>query len=469
MNNNKKLAISDQAKAANKIQEFLLNKEEKYFVLLGRAGTGKTYLINVVLNMMNELYDNFKYKNIIFTAISNKAVSVLYNGAGSNKGKYSYKTLFKLLKKEVSIDEKGKTVFTSNRPTNSATGFIDLLIIDEASMIDDITFKEIIDFVGEHTKIIFLADKYQCPPPSDSSNTFLHKYLGYELTIPFRYDQNIGSVVEYVRTCVDTLVPIDEFKINLKKILNNDVILYSSKVNFINSAIEKLNKNPNKVIVLAYKNVTVNSISKVLRDKIFGEDADEYEKGETLICNFSKGNLGSKIYINSNLYQIDEIKKSCINILKENDRRLLDISLNEEKLDIFNLKDKYFIYENVYCYHVKLYCFEQNICTTTYLLDNNSKVKLKSICNKFFTLLKKHKFKSKKLAFEFNKLSNLFHIFTPAYTMNVYKSQGSTYDEVFVYVDDILNLKSVSLKDKYRALYTAMTRAKNKVHLLMKN
>jgi ATP-dependent exoDNAse (exonuclease V) alpha subunit len=53
------------------------------------------------------------------------------------------------------------------------------------------------------------------------------------------------------------------------------------------------------------------------------------------------------------------------------------------------------------------------------------------------------------------------------YSINIYKAQGSTYDEIYIYLDDIINLKPVDLKDKYKALYTAMTRAKNKVHILL--
>ena len=65
---------SNQLDARSNIYDFLDSKTQKIFVLNGSAGTGKTYLITHILNE-----PRFKKTKIVFTATTNKAVSVLQN------------------------------------------------------------------------------------------------------------------------------------------------------------------------------------------------------------------------------------------------------------------------------------------------------------------------------------------------------------------------------------------------------
>lgn len=59
--------------------------------------------------------------------------------------------------------------------------------------------------------------------------------------------------------------------------------------------------------------------------------------------------------------------------------------------------------------------------------------------------------------------STLFCNVEPSNAITVYKAQGSTYDTVFIDITDILGVKRGNKANLYRGVYTAITRARNKV------
>lgn len=59
----------------------------------------------------------------------------------------------------------------------------------------------------------------------------------------------------------------------------------------------------------------------------------------------------------------------------------------------------------------------------------------------------------------------LFADLRPAYACTVHKSQGSTYDEVFINLNDFKNIYKKDPKTAYRLLYVAFSRARSKIYL----
>jgi len=66
-------------------------------------------------------------------------------------------------------------------------------------------------------------------------------------------------------------------------------------------------------------------------------------------------------------------------------------------------------------------------------------------------------------------LYKMFARYTYGYCQSVYKSQGSTYDSVYLDVNDILTCGPLTPKRKLQSLYTAVTRTKTNVKLLKSN
>ena len=128
----------DQLIGEEKILSFL-ESDEHFFLLEGSGGTGKTTLITEIFKK-----DKFKDKKIVFSATTNKAVSVLEKYSTLNTKNVSYLTIHKLLKITRKINESGKEIYTfaeelenkySYKDTKSIKNF-HIIIIDEASMIN---------------------------------------------------------------------------------------------------------------------------------------------------------------------------------------------------------------------------------------------------------------------------------------------------------------------------------------------
>ena len=101
-----------QKEAEGRITNFLLDlgKKNKMFLLAGSAGTGKSTLISEVLSS-----PNFKNKKIVFSATTNKAVSILQKMCLEKQDIYEdmdivYLTIHKLkIKRKINKD--GKNYF----------------------------------------------------------------------------------------------------------------------------------------------------------------------------------------------------------------------------------------------------------------------------------------------------------------------------------------------------------------------
>ena len=115
----------DQVKALASIRDFLSQADRRQMVLYGAAGTGKTSLINVLLDELDKDPDSPVY---YCTAPTNKAVDVIAERTGRDFDR----TIYSLL---------GLTLldFTDGRPklkkeNESHLQDYDLVIVDEASI-----------------------------------------------------------------------------------------------------------------------------------------------------------------------------------------------------------------------------------------------------------------------------------------------------------------------------------------------
>lgn len=158
---------SSQQAAADAFFEFLM-KEDKTFVISGGAGTGKTFtMAHLKNNVLKEYQANCKmlgiaeeYNDVIFTATTNKAAEVLEKATGENT-----KTIHSLLGLKVTEDYKtGKTFIQPTNRTQPIQGKI--LFIDESSMIDTELYK-FIEELCSTSKVIFVGDHAQMAPVNE--------------------------------------------------------------------------------------------------------------------------------------------------------------------------------------------------------------------------------------------------------------------------------------------------------------
>ena len=131
----------------NAIKKFL---EESALILTGGPGTGKTTIVQAILKVYRSLYPDEKIGLVAPTGRAAKRLSELT--------KLEASTIHRLLKWDISTN-----AFSMNcdHPLD-----IDLLVIDEFSMVDSLLFSKLLDACGHVHKILLIGDEQQLPSVS---------------------------------------------------------------------------------------------------------------------------------------------------------------------------------------------------------------------------------------------------------------------------------------------------------------
>jgi thymidine kinase len=563
---------SDQIKATQKLNEFL-NSDEKYFLLMGSAGTGKT---SIIVNFLSNIP---KKVHIAFSATTNKAVSVLENMMNSRltemednsklRKSINFLTIHKLLKIKRKIDLEGNEIFITtidqenslHRLDSKSIYSYDIIVIDEVSMMSMNLVEKILKIKDKlNGKVIFVGDSAQLPPVNEESScVFSLKIPKYKLSNIVRSSGNMMELSNQVRGLV-----LKNGNISLKKLADSKLQLYNDKEEWINKYIsqvsklfKKLKKN-NKVIeqakmpiMLTYTNKKCNDINKKVRNVLFNNPKDKYVEGDIIVFNTfydlptnkNKYYTSEQTYIKNVVIEDYHIKKlkpfDIINIRKrikdlnitsedvvtdyKGDEDTCSICLEEKKPD--NLQKT--ICEHLFCKK----CFKAwfTISETCPLCrmdfkdmklkfngDNKLTTMIDNLCNfnsdkhyKIWLLIngkddiimcihedsiEKHKkdleevklmlLKIKRhidkkykhdMAFMNSVLTRLWDFYyfqfvdqfadiIYGYAITTHKSQGSTYKNVYVEMSDIIS-NNPNDKNSHQCLYTAVTRASNKIKI----
>lgn len=113
-------------------------------LIKGYAGTGKTTITRVILNILEKSKDEITIKQC---ALSGKAAQVLSNATNREAN-----TIHKLLELQGNIEEEGKKEIKA-----------DILVVDELSMVDIGLFKKLLESVRCGVKVICMGDNNQLP------------------------------------------------------------------------------------------------------------------------------------------------------------------------------------------------------------------------------------------------------------------------------------------------------------------
>lgn len=174
---------SDQAAANKKITDWFFNGTKQVFVLTGYAGTGKTALLkHTVLNSLNLIAD----ESAAFVTPTGKAATVLIkNGVPAcTVHRLIYQT--QTVEQEIEVNgKKTKIEKLSFRRRESIDKAIKLIVLDEASMVSDDMLWDILNF---GVKVLLCGDNAQLPPV-EGFNTYL-KNPDYTLTQIVRQQQD---------------------------------------------------------------------------------------------------------------------------------------------------------------------------------------------------------------------------------------------------------------------------------------
>ena len=350
------------------------------------------------------------------SAPTNKAVAVLSSSVEIPS--LTFKTIYSLLGLRMMANGEVKELTDSGK---DSIGNYDLVIMDEGSMVSTV----LIDYIFKKThladtKIVIIGDKEQLPPVNEESSPVWREFkIGYELTEVMRHQNSILTFVQSIRAN-----PRPEFVSPGKPVFidkNEDTFI--SKIQHL---AERGDFHLGKAKAVAWRNVTVNALSQIIRES------------------YPPTNSPDKFIVGDRVVMKEPIVVADTTVA----------STDEEGQVISVLVTNHALYPLLKAWKISIQLDNNGGTVTAYVIHDDSK----SIMDKMLD-----DFKQAKHWNQFWKLKEAFHDVAYAYALTAHRSQGSTFEHVFVDAGDIL----LNRKDDERAkcLYVACSRASKSLHV----
>ena len=444
-----------QELALEKIISFIENKiNDEIFILKGYAGTGKTYIIsNIVKNLWKI------NKSVVLLAPTGRSAKVL--SSYCNKEAFTvHKEIFYTknnfsgnLEFTLKINKHKNTIFIVDEASMISTNRGDGVGLFSQSLLDNI-IKYV--YSGFKCKLLIIGDVAQLPPvKSNISYALDDEYLEKE------YNKSINSVelTDVVRqekesgilsfaTSVRNKIENDFFEdISFNSEIFSDVVKVEDGEQLMNLIQDSYNNyGIEETAIIVRSNKRANLYNRSVRDKILNNE-NIISVGDLLMViknNYfwlnNKRDLG--FIANGDIIKIEEI---------HNIQNIYGFKFAEVKISMVD--------------YPKIDYFE-----TVLILDslyiNSPALDFNAMNNLYQEILKdymniKTKYK-RHLAVKNNSFFNALQV-KYAYSFTCHKSQGGQWESIFLEYPFLPNGMD---KDFFRWLYTAITRAQNKLHLI---
>lgn len=450
---------TDQLNAFRLFGEFLLAKDNReLFVLRGYAGTGKTTLVKALINVLPQL----KMKSVLL-APTGRAAKVL--------SKYTNTAAFtihsKIYEKATEQSDFRNWFLKHNRAKNT------LFIVDEASMIGTTSniagselmstsnlLDDLLQFVwdGSNCKVLFIGDVAQLPPVGERVSTALspkrlESYYGVHTHFSELKEvkrQQLDSGILFNATKLrELLVSESTEKIPQFKLSDfEDVVLVPGDE--LQEVLESAyaNYGEEEVVVVTRSNKRANLFNRQIRSRILWKDG-EINGGDQLMV------------VRNNYHWLD--RNSPIAFIANGDALIAERITNEHELyglRFVNASVKLVDYPNLPALEVKLMLD---------VLDLESPSLTQQQYNQLYELVRQdymNVVKSKGELVQAMKNDGYLNALQVkfAYAVTCHKAQGGQWDAVFV---DLGYIAPEMLDVEFiRWLYTAVTRAKQKLYLV---
>lgn len=419
----------DQQKGADAFFQFLFSPA-KTFVLSGGAGVGKTYLMAHLKNNMHKRYHDacallgepVKYKDVVFTATTNKAAEVLEKAVNE-----PVKTIHTYL--HLTVEENFKTGKTTIKRTNKWMPINNRIIfIDEASMIDSTLYSEILRTCLD-CKIIFVGDHAQMAPVKEELSPIYSNVIKKNFIFLSEPIRNAGSpalmdLCTQLRNTVETGVftPIKEVPGHIEHLDKHEMQQKIDTTFFSENADAR---------ILCYTNKRVQNYNEHIR-ALRGKSS-KLEPGDVMVVAQSYTDRGVNLSV---------------------EREVLVTSVEPQILTYnFDVQEPH--EPDLEYYHVRVELFNST---------DSLRVKVPTDPLYLDSLLKR--MAKKKLWQDYYIAKGTFVDLRGKEACTIYKSQGSTYHTVFM---DIGNIgTSFNAQQVARMLFVGASRATTKLYLFGK-
>jgi hypothetical protein len=455
-------ANAQQREALDKLEAFF-NGPDRVFVLVGRGGTGKTTVVSQILPMLSG-------KKVAGAAYSHAAAGELEKSIPDTM------TVASLLGIKPDAITGSFTIDSWARRNGIPIERLDIIIVDETSMISKEMMQEMFKYMKPNAKIVFMGDNVQLPPisnnPADAiqSSTF-NAYNGAnnfaKLTTRMRSGEThpLVPISDLIAENVESDSP--ELRIlkdsdrktkmqgGIGVIFEND---FEKTIDMYINDVKRMGESANPinwVRIVTFNNQnhsnvqSVGSLNRMIRTKIYGEERAAKERfipGEIVVAyeTYSSERAGYTKYSdvnNSQSFRVESVSEPK------------SYNINES----MTVRGEYFstvgtiMIQEVSMVDEKGNKYLVPVVASGYEAD-------------FRSFIKANTTEKKAPGGMYYRIMQHILPMEPAHAITSHKAQGQTFTNVYVMEDNITgNTNGGTVRAKNQSLYVAVTRASKKL------
>lgn len=431
------LMLNNQQKTCLQNVLNFLESDRKFYLVNGEAGSGKTYLIKQIIKNLP------KEKSVIVTAPTNKACQVLENTLDGVTIQTIHKTLGLTMQQ---VEE--KQILVRNPLGFSQLEEYDFCVIDEGSMISkdlmDIIVGKVNSILGENTKILVLADEAQIQPVGEMRSPVFSIPNRSDLTeiVRQKQDSPLMPIIQATRGLAlgSRRIKFNEFLIN--NFQNNEGVLVYPYEKWMEQIVrsfssENYQSDPtNHSKIIAWRNVVSDKLALKVRSLV-NKSTQVYEAGDLIYTKDAvKHPYDPDVIAIQNCTEMEIIKSKPL------DYEINNQTIKAWKLEVCNVEDQTVNSINVVdpeylaIFHRMMGELIQE--AKTWQRENRN-----GDSSKMWREFYRHKFN----------FAEVSHI----HSITVRRSQGSEWENCFVWLPDLLAAKDWS------HVYTAFSRTRKRL------
>jgi ATP-dependent exoDNAse (exonuclease V) alpha subunit len=415
----------EQQFAVNAIHKWILDRddEDQFHLLVGSAGTGKTYCVRALADQLRG--------RLVFTAPTNKATKVLREGLTTKDYRPDCRTIYSLLGLKLEASGEVKTLTVPEDPIDLSQ--FRCVIVDEGSMINEQLRQYIHEAADSfNVKFLFLGDPAQLPPVGEIRSPIWRIKRRCDLTKVMRHDNEILALATELRGMVDHPAPRPRLTTASG---DGETGVFALGARDLMARVELAADNgdfsrPNDSKVIAWRNVTVDRWNKIIRARIFPEATSPWLVGDrALFTSPAKDTDGKPMASTDDEGEITRIGE-----------------------------DWHPFYADYKIWRITLTLDDNRIVQAHVLHEDSARMHADRL-SELSTMAKANG----RMWRQFWDFKDSFHQIRHAYAITAHRAQGSTYRAAYVDYRDVMTNQTRS--EMMRCLYVACTRPKEALYL----
>ena len=442
-----------QEKALDVLTKFCMENEEGSIVISGYSGTGKTTLTKSLIesivkaaNLKNQILDTagrprIKLPSIQLAATTNKAAEALSLATSMYAVTiHSYLGI----RVKTKFNKKGKSTTETSQPTKLAA--CDILIIDEASFIDDDLLTKI-EKSTTNVKVIYIGDPAQLAPINcEETPVFNQGFPTIYLTEIVRQEPG-NQIIEASKSFRDAAKGkvYEPFKPDMDKVVH----LNSTE---FNTAMLKEFSRPDfterDAKVLAWTNKMVKTYNSIIKEKVTGDHM--LKAGDYAVCNNYFNTKSTNNPFHNVKFGTQISTRSTITIPTDTTVQIIEVTpITYEHNDNYSQG-----VAHTYLNPIKINLIQ-------YKIESKGNIGFGYICNDSRLNLVRTMFAKNNDTKKLKQIDSWLIDLRPLFACTINKSQGSTYRKVFIDLNDVSKCRNKN--QVARMMYVGFSRASEQV------